>query len=201
MTAIEPTAVPDAWVCTPRVFGDDRGQFLEWFRGDLLQQVTGREFVPVQANHSVSRRGVVRGLHYADVPPGQSKYVYCTSGAVLDVIVDIRVGSPTFGVVDAVRLDDDDRRGVFISEGLGHAFCALTDDASVTYLVSTPYHPEVERTVSPRDPQLGLSWPAELGEVILSDKDADGQTLAEALEQGILPSYQACQARYAALAR
>jgi dTDP-4-dehydrorhamnose 3,5-epimerase len=196
---IEPMTMPDAWVCSPRVFGDDRGDFLEWFRADTLAEAIGRRFDVIQANHSVSRRGVVRGLHYADVPPGQAKYVYCPVGAVLDVIVDLRVGSATFGAVDSVVLDDVDRRGVFISEGLGHAFMALRDDSSVTYLVSTAYNPSIERTISPTDPALGLPWPDDVGELVLSDKDVDGPSLEAALAQGILPTMADCQARYAAL--
>lgn len=196
---VEPLAVPDAWMCTPPVHGDDRGAFLEWFRADVLAAVTGRGFEIRQANHSISKRGVVRGLHFADVPPGQAKFVYCPVGAVLDVVVDLRVGSPTFGAVDSVVLDDVDRRAVFISEGLGHAFCALRDDTSVNYLVSSVYDPVAERTVSPLDPTLALAWPTDIGELAMSDKDLAGPTIAAALEAGILPSYLACQARYAAL--
>jgi dTDP-4-dehydrorhamnose 3,5-epimerase len=148
-----------------------------------------------QANHSVSSRGTLRGVHFADVPPGQAKYVYCTRGAVLDVVVDIRVGSPTFGVSDAVRLDDVDRRGIYLSEGLGHAFLALTDDANVTYLCSEPYNPTGEHGISPLDPALELPWPDDV-EPLLSDKDAAAPTLAEAKESGLLPSYDVCTAFY-----
>jgi dTDP-4-dehydrorhamnose 3,5-epimerase len=197
---IEPMSVPDAWVCSPQVFADDRGTFLEWFRADALAAVAGRPFTVAQANHSISRRGVVRGLHFADLPPGQAKFVYCPAGAVLDVIVDVRVGSPTFGAIDSAVLDADSRRGVFISEGLGHAFCALADDSAVTYLVSSPYNPTAERTVSPTDPALAWPWPTDVGELILSDKDVNGPTLAEAAEQGVLPTWAACQAWYAGLA-
>jgi dTDP-4-dehydrorhamnose 3,5-epimerase len=193
---IEPLQVPDAWVCTPRVHGDDRGAFLEWFRGDALAEATGRRFVAMQANHSVSKRGVVRGLHFADVPPGQAKFVYCPVGAVIDFVVDLRVGSPTFGAVDSVVLDDVDRRAVFISEGLGHAFCALRDGTSVNYLVSSVYDPVGERTVSPLDPPLGIAWPTDLGDLLMSPKDVAGPSLDEAARLGILPSYEACQAKY-----
>jgi dTDP-4-dehydrorhamnose 3,5-epimerase len=196
---IEPLAVPDAWVCTPIVRGDDRGAFVEWFRGDLLSAATGRRFDIVQANHSVSKCGVVRGVHFADVPPGQAKFVYCPEGAFLDIIVDLRVGSPTFGSVDSVRLDDVDRRAVFLSEGLGHVLCALRDGSSASYLVSTGYNPAVERTISPVDPALALPLPGDVGELLMSDKDVAAPTLAQALAHGILPSYEACQARYAAL--
>lgn len=194
---IEPLAVPGAWLCTPRVHGDDRGMFLEWYRGDLLAAATGRRFDIVQANHSRSKRGVVRGIHFADVPPGQAKFVYCPAGSVLDVIVDLRVGSPTFGKVDSVVLDDVDRCAVFIAEGLGHGFCALQDDTALTYLVSSVYQPEIERTVSPVDPDLPLPWPDDITELLLSDKDRDAPTLAASVAAGELPSYDACVAAYA----
>jgi dTDP-4-dehydrorhamnose 3,5-epimerase len=195
---ILPLDIPDAWACTPRQFPDGRGIFLEWFRADLLEQATGRSFTIVQSNHSLSAQGTLRGLHYADVPPGQAKYVYCTRGAVLDIVVDIRLGSPTFGVSDAVRLDDIDRRGVYLSEGLGHAFVALTDDANVTYLCSEPYNPTGEHGVHPLDPELDLPLPRDV-EPLLSDKDAAAPSLTEAREQGLLPSYDACLAFYETL--
>ena len=141
-------------------------------------------------------------MHFADVPPGQAKYVYCTRGAVLDVMVDLRVGSPTFGVSDAVQLDEVDRRGVYLSEGLGHAFLALTDDANVTYLCSTPYSPGREHGVHPLDPELDLLslplWPSGV-EPLLSDKDAAAPSLAEAQQQGLLPDHASCQAFYETL--
>jgi dTDP-4-dehydrorhamnose 3,5-epimerase len=172
---VEALDIPDAWVCTPQVFGDDRGVFLEWFRSDALAAQTGRAFTVVQANHSVSSRGTLRGVHFADVPPGQAKYVYCPRGAVLDVIVDIRLGSATFGRSVSVVLDEKERRGVFIAEGLGHAFCALTDDASVTYLVSSTYNPAAEHGINSLDPELALAWPKDV-EPRLSPKDAAAPT-------------------------
>ena len=161
----------------------------------LFRSVLDHRFVIRQANHSVSQRGTLRGVHFADVPPGQAKYVYCTRGAVLDVVVDIRVGSPTFGVADKVRLDDVDRRGVYLSEGLGHAFLALTDDATVTYLVSEPFNPSGEHGIHPLDPALGLPWPADV-EPLLSDKDAAAPTLDQAQQSGLLPDFAACQRFY-----
>lgn len=194
---IEPLEIADAYVCTPRQFGDDRGTFLEWFRADKIADVLGRPFVPVQANHSISRRATLRGIHFADVPPGQAKYVYCPRGAVLDVVVDLRVGSPSYRKHAAVRLDDVDRRGLFLAEGLGHAFFALTDDANVTYLVSTTYNPAIERGVHPLDPDLALPWPLDAGDAVLSAKDEAAPTLAAAEADGLLPSYDACRAHYA----
>jgi dTDP-4-dehydrorhamnose 3,5-epimerase len=196
---ISPLEIADAWVVAPRQHGDDRGTFLEWFRGDKLADVTGRDFAIRQANHSVSSRGTVRGVHFADVPPGQAKFVYCPKGAILDIVVDIRSGSPTYGAHSAVRLDDVDRRAVFLSEGLGHAFCALTDDVNVAYLCSTTYNPAGEHGVHPLDPALGLPWPDDVGELSLSPKDAAAPTLADAEAQKLLPSYDDCRAFYASL--
>ena len=195
---IEQLDVPGAWVCTPEVFTDDRGAFLEWFRDDKLAAETGRRFNVAQANHSVSRRGALRGLHFADVPPGQAKYVYCPRGVALDVVVDIRVGSPTFGAVSTVQLDEQDRRGIFLAEGLGHAFLALIDDTAVTYLTSSPYNPTAEHTVNPLDPALALPWPDDVAPV-LSPRDAAAPSLDAARSAGVLPSYDVCTAFYATL--
>jgi dTDP-4-dehydrorhamnose 3,5-epimerase len=131
---------------------------------------------------------VIRGVHFADVPPGQAKYVYCPSGALLDVVVDLRVGSPTFGAHEAVVLDSTSYRAVYLSEGLGHAFCALADNTVASYLCSTAYAPAIERTVAAMDPALGLPWPAEITP-ILSERDAAAPSLAEAAEAGLLPRY------------
>ncbi|MBQ0995614.1 MULTISPECIES: dTDP-4-dehydrorhamnose 3,5-epimerase [Streptomyces] len=193
---MRPLGIDGAWVLEPQLFEDDRGTFHEWYRGGEFREATGHDLTLAQANCSVSRRGVLRGLHYADVPPGQAKYVTCVRGAVLDVVADIRVGSPTFGQWEAVRLDDDGRRAVFLAEGLGHAFMALTDDATVVYLCSTGYDPRREHTVDALDPALGITWPDGLTPV-LSPKDARAPSLAEAQEAGLLPSYEACRARYA----
>jgi dTDP-4-dehydrorhamnose 3,5-epimerase len=196
---IEALSIDGAWLCTPQAHTDDRGVFVEWFRGDALAAATGRAFDIVQANHSVSRRGVVRGIHFADVPPGQAKYVYCPRGAVIDIVVDVRVGSPTYGAHHALRLDEMQRQGVFVAEGLGHGFCALTEDADVTYLLSSTYDPAAEHGIDPFDPALGLPWPTDVGELLLSEKDRVAPTLAVARDGGVLPTYDDCRARYAAL--
>ncbi|MFC7451036.1 dTDP-4-dehydrorhamnose 3,5-epimerase family protein [Rhodococcus daqingensis] len=188
--------VPGAWEFTPKQFGDDRGVFLEWFRDPTFTEATGRSLDLQQANCSVSAAGVLRGVHFADVPPGQAKYVTCVRGAVLDVAVDLRVGSPTFGVWDAVLLDDVDRRAVFLSEGLGHAFLSLEDDSTVVYLCSTGYAPGREHGIDPLDPEVGIDWPTTGRdgtefEFRLSDKDAAAPSLADALESGLLPRFGA----------
>lgn len=195
---VEQLRVPDAWVVTPVVRRDVRGLFLEQQRAATLAGVVGHELRVQQVNVSVSARGVLRGVHFADVGAGQAKYVWCARGAVLDIVVDVRTGSPTYAASDAVRLDDVGHQAVYLSEGLGHAFLALTDDAAVTYLCSEPYTPTAEHTVSPLDPVLALPWPADLAP-LLSERDAAAPSLDEAQRGGLLPSYDACLARYAAL--
>ena len=192
-------SIPDAWEITPVQRADDRGVFLEWYRFDLLAEAVGHPLDLRQANTSVSKRGVVRGIHFADVPPSQAKYVTVAHGAVLDFVVDIRVGSPTFGQWDSVLLDDVDRRAVYLSEGLGHAFVALTDDAVVSYLVSDTYSPGREHGVSPLDADIALRWPAEAGELLLSPKDTEAPSLADATAAGLLPTWDACRAYYDSL--
>jgi dTDP-4-dehydrorhamnose 3,5-epimerase len=196
---IRELAVPDAYEITPVQHGDDRGVFFEWYRFDRLTEVLGHALDLRQGNASVSRRGVVRGVHFADVPRGQAKYVTAFSGAVLDFAIDIRVGSPTFGQWDTVLLDTRDRRGIYLAEGLGHLFVALTDDAVVSYLVSDIYRPAVEHGINPLDPELGLRFPIPVEELLLSPKDTEAPGLAEAAERGLLPSWDEVRAFYATL--
>ena len=189
-------AIEGAWEITPRQYPDERGVFLEWFKEETFAGEVGRRLALAQANISVSAVGVVRGIHYADVPPGQAKYVTCPKGSVYDVVVDIRAGSPTFGEWDAVVLDDQDRRAVFVSEGLGHVFMSLEDGSTVAYLCSTPYNPSGEHGIDPFDPAIGIDWPGEARDgsplkPFLSDKDAGAPSLAEAEESGILPTLEA----------
>ena len=190
---MDPMAVDGAWTCTPRVHTDGRGSFHEWLRAGDVAGRLGHEFPLAQANCSVSRRGVLRGVHFTEVPPGQAKYVACARGAIVDVVVDIRTGSPGFGTWDSVRLDDQNRRAVLISEGLGHALMALTDQATVMYLCSTPYAPRIEHGIHPLDPALGIAWPGDV-EPVLSAKDAAAPGLEEARRTGLLPAYDACLA-------
>ena len=191
MAAVEirPLAIAGAFEITPRLWSDDRGTFLEWYREDLLTE-HGVSFALRQANTSVSRRGVLRGIHFADVPPGQVKHVTVTHGSAIDIVVDIRVGSPTFGQWDSVLLDTVDRRAVYLAEGLGHAFLALEDDTTVSYLVSGLYDPAHEHAISPVDPALAIDFPIALADLVISEKDAAAPTLAQALEQGILPRWE-----------
>lgn len=188
-------AVPGAFEFTPRVFPDDRGLFVCPFQEEDFVKAVGHPLRLAQTNHSRSRRGVIRGMHFADVPPGQGKYVYCPQGALLDVVVDIRVGSPTFGAIDVVRLDPVDFRAVYVAEGLGHGIMALEDDSVISYLCSTGYNPGGEHGLNPLDPELGIPWPEDI-EAVLSDKDRAAPGLTEARESGLLPSYEDCLAHY-----
>jgi dTDP-4-dehydrorhamnose 3,5-epimerase len=187
-------AVEGAWEVTPRIHADARGSFLEVFKDEPFREAVGHRFSVEQANTSVSVAGTVRGIHFADVPPGQAKYVTCARGAVFDVAVDIRVGSPTFGAWDSVLLDDVDRRAVYLSEGLGHVFMALEDGSTVTYLCSKPYAPGREHGVHPLDRSIGIVWPTSARDgsslvPVLSDKDAEAPTIEEAEASGLLPSF------------
>ena len=184
---------------TPRQFADDRGIFLESFRGDRLAEVIGHRLDVVQTNVSVSSRGTVRGVHFADVPPSQAKYVTALSGSFIDFVIDIRVGSPTFGQWDSVLLDTVSRRATYLAEGLGHAICSLQDDSTVMYLCSAPYAPAREHGISPLDAELGLTLPEGITPV-LSAKDAAAPSLSQAAAQGLLPRYDECVRFYAKLA-
>lgn len=188
--------ITGAFEFSPRSFPDHRGLFVAPYQEAAFVEATGHALRVAQTNHSVSARNVVRGVHFSDVPPGQAKYIYCAQGAMLDFVIDIRVGSPTFGRWEAVRLDSAEYRAVYLAEGLGHAFAALTDDTAVAYFCSTPYNPSAEHGINPLDPDLGLPWGDLDGEPILSDKDRDAPGLAEAAASGLLPDYQDCLAHY-----
>jgi dTDP-4-dehydrorhamnose 3,5-epimerase len=196
---VRPLTIPDAFEVTPVQHVDSRGLFSEVFRSDRLSDAVGHTLSPKQVNLSVSRRGVVRGIHFADVPPGQAKYVTVSSGRIVDYVVDLRTGSPTFGSWDSVILDDVDRRAVFLAEGLGHAFIAVSEEATVSYLVSDVYSPDREHGIDPLDPEIGLIFPAEAGEPLLSDKDRDAPSLSDLVAAGSLPTWEQAHARYAEL--
>ncbi|HEX7717687.1 MAG TPA: dTDP-4-dehydrorhamnose 3,5-epimerase [Marmoricola sp.] len=196
---ITETKIEGAFVVTPQQHTDDRGLFLEWFRADRFVEATGHPFSLQQANSSVSSAGTIRGIHFAQLPPSQAKYVTCMSGAILDVVVDIRVGSPTFGQWDAVVLDDRERKALYLSEGLGHAFMSLADGSVVTYLCSAPYSPGREHGVHPLDPAIGIAWPTEGVDGTpltpsLSPKDEQAPLLADQVDSGLLPTYAEAQA-------
>ena len=195
---IKAMSIEGSFEITPRQFPDDRGVFLESFRGDRLAEAVGHRLDVIQTNVSVSSRGTVRGVHFADVPPSQAKYVTALSGAFIDFVIDIRLGSPTFGRWESVLLDTVDRRAVYLAEGLGHAICSLHDDSTVMYLCSATYDPVREHGINPLDPELDLVLPEGITPV-LSAKDAAAPSLSEAAAQGLLPRYDECLRLYAEL--
>lgn len=189
--AFRELSVPGAWELTPALHSDDRGLFYEWFTDTEFAALSGARFDMRQANCSVSSAGVLRGLHFAQCPPGQAKYVTCLRGAVFDVVVDIRIGSPSYGRWDSTLLDDRDRRSVYLSEGLAHGFLALQDDSTVAYLCSAGYEPEREHTICPTDPEIGITWPSTIfgSEFTLSARDRQAPTLAQVRAAGLLPTW------------
>lgn len=169
------------------VHRDERGEFVEWFKAPALAEATGYSFSLAQANLSRSTKGTVRGIHFADIPPGQAKYVTCVQGSIIDYIVDIRVGSPTFGQWDSAELSASSRNAVFLEEGLGHAFCALEENTTVAYLVTDLYRPDKEHGINPLDNALDIAFPFPASELSLSSKDTEAPSLAEAYAKGLLP--------------
>lgn len=186
-------AVEGAFEFTPRPFADRRGLFVSPMQEEPFVAAVGARFPVAQTNHSVSARGVLRGVHYTATPPGQCKYVYCPSGRARDVVVDLRVGSPTFGRWDSVELDSRDFRAVYLPVGVGHAFVALQDATVVSYMVSSAYVPELELSIDAMDPDLALPWPDDV-ELVRIDRDLDAPRLADAGDA--LPRYADCL-RYA----
>ena len=180
--------IAGAWEITPQLHADTRGLFFEWLTDRGFTSFAGHRLDVRQANCSVSAAGVLRGLHFAQLPPSQAKYVTCLSGSVFDVVVDIRVGSPTFGHWDSVLLDDRDHRSVYLSEGLAHGFVALQDNSTVMYLCSAEYNPQREHTIAATDAALAIDWPTE-HKLVLSDRDAAAPTLDEVRAAGLLPSW------------
>jgi len=158
----------------PAVHGDERGFFVETFRASVLLDL-GIEATFVQDNHSRSRQGVVRGMHFQ---PGQAKLVRCARGAILDVIVDIRRGSPQFGEWEAFRLDDVEHRQLFVPDGFAHGFCVLSELADVAYKVTTYYDPAAESGFSYEDPDVGIQWP-DAESLVGSERDRGAPRLSE----------------------
>lgn len=184
-------AVTGGFEFTPEPHRDERGLFVSPLQERPFLDAVGHHFAVAQTNHIESGRGVLRGLHFTTTPPGQEKFVYCVRGRALDVIVDIRVGSPTFGTWDAVELDSESFRAMYFPKGTGHAFLALEDDTVMSYLVTTGYRAELEQAIHPHDPDLGLPWPEDI-ETILSTRDTEAVGLHEARRRGLLPDYADC---------
>ncbi|WP_237773923.1 dTDP-4-dehydrorhamnose 3,5-epimerase family protein [Actinosynnema sp. ALI-1.44] len=191
------TVVPGAFVITPDQLRDERGVFYEGLRADVLECAVGRPFTPRQINYSTSRRNTLRGLHSVTVPPGQAKYVSCVRGAVHDVVVDLRVGSPAFGRHAITRLDPASGSSVFVPEGVGHGFLALEDRTCVCYVLSTVHVPGTQIDIDPFDPELALPWGFR-EPPLMSAKDAGATSVAKARARGLLAEWPipAVQARH-----
>ncbi len=186
-------SVLDAYRMTPDQIPDRRGLFYEAWRGSELEKLTGHRFPVCQVNYSVSSRHTLRGIHGTMLPPGQGKIVTCVRGAALDVVVDLRVGSPTFGKFDTTLQEAGSGIAVYLPDGLGHAFLALEDDTCMNYLCSAEYVPGTMVDIQALDPALGIPWPLE-ADPIRSDKDAAAPTLERAVELGLLPTFEDARA-------
>lgn len=175
---IEPTVLAEVLIITPRVFPDPRGFFFESYNQETWR-ANGIDTVFVQDNHSKSGRGALRGLHFQLPPMAQVKLVRCVRGAIWDVAVDIRAGSPTFGRWAGVELSADNFRQLYVPAGFAHGFCVLSDEAEVLYKTSAVYSRAHERGIAWDDPQLAVAWP--VAEPLLSDRDRAAPTLTDYL--------------------
>ena len=186
-----PLKIEGSWVFTPKKFPDERGSFHEVFKLPLLSETLGFGFEVKQVNQSVSKAGVIRGIHWADVPPGQAKYVFCSKGSIWDVVVDIRVGSPTFGQFDGEVISAENGKCVLIREGLGHVFLSLEDDTVVNYLCSEPFSPTTEHGINPLDKTISIPFMSHFlgNEISISPKDSEAPSLIEAQSLGLLPKF------------
>jgi dTDP-4-dehydrorhamnose 3,5-epimerase len=180
-------SISGAYVLDSAVWGDERGFFREWFKRPDLDAL-GISFAIEQANLSMSRRGVLRGLHYSIAPEGQAKLVTCAFGELDDVIVDVRLGSPTFGRVEIVRLAANEERSVLLPAGAAHGFCVRSEHAALSYLLSSPFNPKMELEINPFDETLDVPWDLKQP-AIMSDKDAAAPSFNDRIASGELPKY------------
>lgn len=178
---IQQTDIADVWILEPTLHVDQRGYFFESFRADRFRSLTGLEVDFVQENEAMSRRGVVRGLHYQLAPYAQAKLVRVVAGTVWDVAVDMRRSSPTFGRYVAVELSAENKRQLFIPKGFAHGYAVLSEEAVFQYKCDAYYHPEAEAGVQWNDPTIGIRWPFAVEEMILSERDQLHPTFSEAL--------------------
>jgi len=187
-----PLTVPGVYEFTPRLFRDDRGSFQAPYQEPAFRAAVGRPLFPVaQTAHTISRAGVFRGIHFTATPPGNEKYVYCSGGRALLVVVDLRIGSPAFGRWDAVEATPESLRALSLPIGVGLGYLARADHTAITYLLSSGYVPEHELAVSAVDPALALPIPADT-QLIQADRDRAAPTLAQARQAGLLPDYRTC---------
>ena len=186
-----PLKISGSWEIEFQKFDDNRGFFYESFKEEDFKNQIGRNLNIKQTNTSSSSKGSVRGIHYALVPPSQAKLVQCQRGSIKDYVIDIRVGSPTFGQFEVIELNENSASAVFIEEGLAHAFVALENQTVVTYFVTEKYNTEREKGINPFDKTLNVKWPDI--ELILSEKDKQAISLEESKNQGLLPTFDECK--------
>ena len=165
------TEIEGVFIIEPKVFGDARGYFFESYSAREFKKKTGLDITFVQDNESKSRYGVLRGLHFQLPPYTQSKLVRCVKGKVLDVAVDIRKGSPTYGKYAMCELTEENHRQFFVPKGMAHGFCVLSEEAVFQYKCDEFYHPEAEGAIAWNDPEIGIEWPVKAEDVLLSEKD------------------------------
>lgn len=173
---VQELSIPGALLVQPDVHGDARGFFCETYR-EPAWSAHGIPSAWAQDNHSRSSQGVLRGMHFA-IGDGQAKLVRCARGRILDVVVDLRTGSPSYGTWEAVELSDDNMHQLFVPIGLAHGFVVLSEVADVTYKCTTVYDPAVERGIAYDDPEIGIDWPSDI-ELLVSQRDAEAPRLAE----------------------
>ena len=187
-----PLSISGSWKMEFQKFGDNRGFFYESFKEEDFKNQIGRNLNIKQTNTSSSSKGSVRGIHYALVPPSQAKLVQCQRGSIKDYVIDIRVGSPSFGKFEEIEINENSATAIFIEEGLAHAFVALENQTVVTYFVTEKYNPVREKGINPFDKTLNVKWP-EI-DLVLSEKDKQAISLEEAKSQGLLPTFDQCKA-------
>ncbi len=180
--------IPGVFKATSRIDGDHRGTFREWFKASSFFELTNTNFIPTQANLSFSSKNTLRGIHYSLATDGQSKWVTCVSGSLIDLVIDLRVGSPTFGNHVFVTLESNSGDSIYIPKGFGHAFLALEDHTCITYLLSSEYQPTLEYEISPLDSSLRINWPNV--DFIMSDKDLNAPSLESQKVSNLLPKFR-----------
>jgi dTDP-4-dehydrorhamnose 3,5-epimerase len=186
---LQELSIEGAYILTHKVFPDERGNFREWFKAEEISSIDSG-FSVQQANYSKSKQWVIRGIHYSLAPEGQSKVVTCASGEVIDVLVDLRLNSPTYLKVEYIELKEDSGSVVYIPSGVGHGFIVQSESAAVVYLTSSGYSPEHEKAICPTDPELGITWPLPAGQPgVISRADTQAPTLTQAIAEGILPTF------------
>jgi dTDP-4-dehydrorhamnose 3,5-epimerase len=172
---------------SPQIFSDDRGSFREWFNIQKIKQDIDFSFPVVQGNISHSKLGVIRGIHFSNSPKGQEKFVTCISGEIVDVLIDLRLGSPTYLFKEYVSLNPAHGKSVYIPTGVGHGFVSRAEDSIVCYLLSSEYDPGTEQAISPFDRELAIDWNTK--DPILSDRDTSAYSLAQARDLNLLHIY------------